>query len=589
MGTPADLQSEWARLVIGGLVCAGVRHVVISPGSRSTPFVVAALQRDDVDAIAAFDERSAAHFALGQARATGRPSLLICTSGSAPANYFPAVVEAYEAGVPLVVLSADRPPELHGCGANQTTDQIQLYGSHVRFFANLGEPRGDDASLRSLHETLRQAVHAATDTIAGPVHLNAQARKPLEPQVATDRESAAVHQRVTTLLDTAAAVETPSPKMASDVDLVVASALDLAERPLILCGPGPIDQGTASASLASLAEHAGAVVLAEAGSQFRFGAAGAAALGAFDTVWATEAGRAALNPDVVLQLGQTPISSAWGMVKDTVARRIVVHGAEWVDASPSATTFARTDVASLVRRLAARDYARDRRDPSFAPRAGSLDRTAWGVATQLLDSAGDALSEPAAALALVDAMPDDAALVLGNSLPVRDVDRWVAPSTKPLRVFVQRGVSGIDGLISAAAGTASQESGPTALLVGDISFLHDLNGLALAAASDTPLVVVVVNNGGGRIFEQLPIAGQGNERWLPYFTTPQQADLRGAALLYGCAFEAVSTVSALRSALPQALRQPGCTVIEARVPPHSAKELGDELRRRVAEALAGAS
>ncbi|MEM7135053.1 MAG: 2-succinyl-5-enolpyruvyl-6-hydroxy-3-cyclohexene-1-carboxylic-acid synthase [Myxococcota bacterium] len=589
MGTPADLQSEWARLVIGGLVCAGVRHVVISPGSRSTPFVVAALQRDDIDAVAAFDERSAAHFALGQARATGRPSLLICTSGSAPANYFPAVVEAYEAGVPLLVLSADRPPELHGCGANQTTDQIQLYGSHVRFFANLGEPRGDDASLRALHETLRRAVHAATDTMAGPVHLNAQARKPLEPQVATDPESAAVHARVTALLDAAVAIETPSARTDSRVDGVVASALDSAARPLILCGPGPLDQSAASASLALLADRVGAVVLAEAGSQFRFGEAGAIALGAFDTIWATDEGREALNPDFVLQLGQNPISSAWGLTQGTVAQRVVVHGTEWTDAPPSATTFAATDVASLVTRLATHDYARDGRDPSFVPRARSLDRKAWDISTQLLTDVGDPLSEPAAALALVDALPEGAALVLGNSLPVRDVDRWVPPSNKSLRVVVQRGVSGIDGLVSAAAGAASQQSGPTALLVGDISFLHDLNGLALAALSDTPLVVVVINNGGGRIFEQLPIAGQGDGRWLPYFTTPQQVDLRGAAILYGCAFEAVSTVSLLQTALAEALSRPGCSVIEAKVPPESAKELGDELRRRVAQSLGGAA
>ena len=181
MGTAAERQTEWARLVIESLVQAGVRDAVISPGSRSTPFVIAALQQTKLRCASALDERSGAHYALGQARSTLRPTLLLCTSGSAPANYFPAVVEASEAGVPLIVLSADRPPELHHCGANQTTDQTQLYGRHVRFFAQLGEPRDDLLSLRSVRRLMARAMAEATGVKPGPVHVNAQARKPLEP------------------------------------------------------------------------------------------------------------------------------------------------------------------------------------------------------------------------------------------------------------------------------------------------------------------------------------------------------------------------------------------------------------------------
>ncbi|TFH29549.1 MAG: 2-succinyl-5-enolpyruvyl-6-hydroxy-3-cyclohexene-1-carboxylate synthase, partial [Myxococcales bacterium] len=154
MGTGAELQTEWARLVIDSFVQAGVRDAIISPGSRSTPFAIAALEHEGLECTSALDERSAAHYALGQARTTLRPSLVLCTSGSAPANYFPAVVEASEAGLPLIVLSADRPPELHRCGANQTTDQVGLYGNKARFFANLGEPRDDELSLRAARRTI---------------------------------------------------------------------------------------------------------------------------------------------------------------------------------------------------------------------------------------------------------------------------------------------------------------------------------------------------------------------------------------------------------------------------------------------------
>ena len=184
MGTAAEIQTQWARLVIDSFVQAGVGDAIISPGSRSTPFATAALEHEELQCTSALDERSGAHYALGQARVTLRPSLLLCTSGSAPANYFPAIIEASEAGVPLIVLSADRPPELHRCGANQTTDQIGLYGPKVRFFANLGEPRDDTLSLRAARRTVAQAVSEALGVKPGPVHINAQARKPLEPMPA---------------------------------------------------------------------------------------------------------------------------------------------------------------------------------------------------------------------------------------------------------------------------------------------------------------------------------------------------------------------------------------------------------------------
>lgn len=582
MGTAADLQTEWARLVIESLVQAGVRDAVVSPGSRSTPFVIAALEHDGLRCVRALDERSGAHYALGQARATGRPSLVLCTSGSAPANYFPAVVEANEAGVPLVVLSADRPPELLSCGANQTTDQIRMYGSHLRSFANLGEPRGDEPSLRAAKRFVAQAVAAALGPKPGPVHLNAQARKPLEPVASTELEATEVHARVDAILGEPLTQLHRADAIDGSIVERVVCAIDAATRPVILCGPADVRQGVASDAIARLAERAGALVMAEAASQFRFGSAAATVLGAFDTIWSASAGRAQLAPDFVLQLGANPVSEGWEQLSaDQPLRRVVVHPWAWADPSSSAEAIIHCDVGAFVENLAQREYDVRKRDADFARRFRATEHAVWETASAIVEGAGDALTEAAVGPAVIDASPDGSALVLGNSLPIRDVDRWVPPRDKHLRVFTQRGVSGIDGLVSATAGVASCEQSATTLLVGDVSFLHDVNGLELASHASRPLVVVVINNGGGRIFEQLPIARQGKEAWLRYFTTPHQANLAGAASVYGCRFHATTTVTELGHALEAGYGYEGCTVIEATVPPRSALEQTELLASRI--------
>ena len=312
MGTAADLQTQWARLVIDSFVRAGVGDAIISPGSRSTPFVIAALEHEGLECASALDERSGAYYALGQARSTLRPSLLLCTSGSAPANYFPAVVEASEAGVPLIVLSADRPPELRRCGANQTTDQIGLYGNKVRFFADLGEPRDDVLSLRAARRTVAQAVSEALGVKPGPVHINAQARKPLEPMPANAELQARIDAILSEPLTKLVRARPLDPKLVEHVPALVvdsvSEALDSAARPVILCGPADVRNAMFVDSLNELAERSGAVVLAEASSQFRCWS-GSRALGAFDTIWRTDSGRSMCLPDFVLQLGATPVSN----------------------------------------------------------------------------------------------------------------------------------------------------------------------------------------------------------------------------------------------------------------------------------------
>jgi 2-succinyl-5-enolpyruvyl-6-hydroxy-3-cyclohexene-1-carboxylate synthase len=585
MGTRADLQSEWARLVVHSLVRAGVRQAVISPGSRSTPFVIAALEEPELECISALDERAAAHFALGQARASGRPSLALCTSGSAPANYFPAVIEASEAGLPLVVLSADRPPELLHSGANQTTDQFELFGRHVRFFAQLGEPRADDHSLRAAKRVATRAVFEALGLHPGPVHLNAQARKPLEPTTVLEGD-AVWHPRIEAISEEPLRAISAGARLDDAVVQAVTRLLDQARRPLVLCGPTQTWQAASLGALRTLVDRGALAVASEAAGQARFGEGADVVIGGFDTLWRTRTGREALCPDVVLQLGANPTSKGWEeLCAFKPVRRVVVHPWAWVDPIANAELVVRAPLPDFVRALSEAPLDAGARDAGFTDELRRAESMVWEVARRLLDEAGDSLTEGGVARTVGDTAPGDSALVLGNSLPIRNFDTWVPPRERPLRIFSQRGVSGIDGVVSGAAGIASCDSSATTVLVGDVSFLHDLNGLQLAAQVPVPMVVVVVNNRGGRIFEQLPIAREGTPAWLPYFTTPHEASIEGAASIYGCAFESTRSVRELRAALGAAYSRGGCTVIEAVVPPQGSAAQNAKLWSEVEQAL----
>ena len=585
MGTAADLQTEWARLVVHSLVQAGVCDAVISPGSRSTPFTLAALEQAGLRCVSAIDERSAAHFALGQARATGRPSLILCTSGSAPANYFPAIIEASEAGVPLVVLSADRPAELLHCGANQTTEQVGLYGRHVRFFGQLGEPRDDELSLRAAKRLATRAVFESLAARRGPVHINAQARKPLEPSSASSAE-AGVHARVDAILTEPLSAVSAGRHVDEDAVRHLVQAFGEAARPMILCGPASLQEAVTLGALQVLAKRAEAVIAAEASSQLRCGAGADTVVGAFDTIWRTKTGRSAFAPDFVLQLGANPTSKAWEQLCGSRRiRRVVAHPWDWVDPDASAELVIQADLQDLVDALGHQSFGTGRELAAFSAGFQRAEQLVWEASDSILADAGDRLGEAAVARELREAAPEQSSLVLGNSLPIRNFDFWVRPGGPSLRVLSQRGVSGIDGIVSAAAGVASCAPNPTAVLVGDVSFLHDLNGLQLASQAKTPLIVVVVNNGGGRIFEQLPIAQQRKEEWLSYFITPHEASIAAAASVYGCGFSRVDTVSGMRAALAAAYQHSACTVIEAVVPPHGSGEQNQALRDRVEQSL----
>lgn len=584
----AAVLGDWARLLLGTLARVGVDHVIISPGSRSTPFAWAALETPGITCHSVIDERSAGFFALGQARITGRPSLLLCTSGSAATHYFPAIVEASQAAVPLLALTADRPFELQAAGAPQTLDQAKLYGDHVRGFFELGHPQNDERALDGLMRLAAQAVQAALGPEPGPVHLNAKARKPLEPapgQALSPGITRRLERGPTRIKRVRAC---PSPE---DVSELVAACVGT-KRGLIVCGPVAPTRAADASALFALARATGYPLFVEAVSQARFRAEpGVPVIGGFEML--SRSGFVdRMAPELILVLGATPVSGELERrLSSESVRYSVITPHAYQDSPGRARSLLFADPFESARVLAEElsrcippEALSERR--ALASEWQRQDDTYFELVERVLSDGDRApFTEPKAVQIAVDALPRGGLLGLGNGLPVREVDAFVRPRDAELTLWCQRGLSGIDGLVSGAIGAASVGSAPSMALIGDVSFLHDLGGLALAREVTSPLALVVVDNDGGRIFENLPVARlfAAHPERARYWLTPGGFALDHAAAVYGVPYTLAEDARSFREALKAALARPGCSLVHARVVPDSNRAVLGELSRLLSE------
>lgn len=596
--TPSNLLTEWARLLLATLRAAGVRDVVISPGARSTPFAWAALEEPALRCRSIIDERSAGFFAVGHARITGAPVLLICTSGSAAANYMPAVVEAAESCTPVLVLTADRGLDLQHAGAPQTIDQTKLYGGFVREHFELGTPDVHPRMLRAVQRLAAQAVLTARSPVPGPVHLNARARKPLEPDPGAGDDAAGLRAAVDALIargPAAAHVPTAAPTL--DAIEATARAVRGARRGLIVCGPALPRDAPAPAAVAALARATGFPVIAEPASQQRFARdiEPSCWIDGFATLIATAAFRDSAEPDLVLQLGRPPTASAWSgyLERWPGAERIVIAPHGWPDPWSGATAVIRSPIGAAIEALVPAVAALDpgdggpaapiaRDSATWLARLVGANDTAWEVTDAAVR---EGFSEGAAVRAVVDALPDGGVLGVGNSLPIREVEMFVRAARRPITVWAQRGANGIDGLVSGAAGAAMAADRPTTLLVGDVSFAHDIGGLAAARGIGVPLAIVVLDNGGGRIFDRLPLADRVAGGRLDVWLTPPAIDLAAAAATFGIPHARAMELDSLDTALRMSATTIGPSVIEVVVPDGGTTEHQLRLLERLDETL----
>lgn len=581
------LLTEWSRLLLGSLARTGVTHVVLSPGSRSTPFAWAALNEPKFLCHSLWDERVAAFFALGQARLSGKPSLLVCTSGTAAANYYPALIEASLSRVPLLVLTADRPFELQHASAPQTIDQIKLFGDSVRAFFELGAPDAAPSALAGVVRSVAHAAHRSHFPEPGAVHLNARARKPLEPVSAEGAEDLALRSTVDQLLSKGPTL-TFGARVVGDVTRLAQACADT-PRGLIMVGPQAANEPDAVGALLRFAEICGYPLLCEGASQLRWlrqPAPGALRIDAFEWLLGSDRLRDSLRPDLILSFGAPPTSGAYAQLLNGAfsGRRFVIgphgfpdpHGLAEELVSASTASAARATSALLERTLVAHSAAR----AEFRAAWSAANTQAWQAVDRELSRKSAPLGEVRAVRSVLDHLPDPCLLMLGNSLPIRNVDAYAPCATRRVRVLSQRGANGIDGLISGAAGAASLTPEATVLLLGDVSFVHDLGGLAAAREAQGPLAIVVIDNGGGRIFEQLPIFAQLEQQpeasrfWL----TPPAVDLAHAAQLFGYRYERVTLETEIAGALERATRQGGPSVLHIVVGASSAREADARVR-----------
>ena len=549
---------RFALTLVDELARAGVTDACLAPGSRSAPLALALAEHPGIGVHVHLDERSAAFFALGAAKRSGRPVVVVCTSGTAAANFHPAVLEADHARVPLLVLTADRPPELRGTGANQATDQLKLYGPAVRWFCEVGVPADDPAAGRYWRSLASRALAEAAGPPAGPVHLNlafADPLVPLDPAPGPGRRLAGepAPGRPGGAPWTAAPAGV---RAAADGDVAaLAEAVRAEARGLLVAGWGA---GLDPAAVDAFAAASGWPVLADPLSGAR---RGPAAVSTYDGLLRAPRFAAGYRPDLVVRVGGAPTSkalTAW--LDETVPQVLVDPAGGWLDPGRSVSLRLTADPSALLAAVAAR---LDGRGPG--PWLGQ-----WLAAERLAREAIDGLleewTEPfegRVARDLVAWMPDGGTLVVGSSMPVRDVDAFARPR-EGLRLLANRGLSGIDGFVATALGVAAAGEEPVAALCGDLTRLHDASSLLGAAGRPRGAVLVVCDNDGGGIFSFLPQARLPAELFEPLFGTPHGLDLAALAAAARVRSRVVEKAADLVPALDAALASGGTQLVVVR-------------------------
>lgn len=557
---PTNANTALASAFAEELARCGVRHAVVSPGSRSTPLAVALWREPGIEVTVALDERSAGFFALGAAQATGLPVALVCTSGTAAANYHPAVAEADLSNVPLIVMTADRPPELRDIGAGQTIDQIKTFGSAVRWFSEVGSHAADDDGLLHFrYSACRAYALAAGDPRPGPVHLNFPLREPLAPRpepggvTATGRLALEGREdRPLTEVATAPAAVT-----ADTLDRVV-SLIDTAERIVILAG-----RQTSTAlrlPLVRLAERCSAPILAEPTSQIRSGPHDLAqVVSAYDAI--AKQSPPELAPDLVIRFGEMPTSKAlrlWLGSLDELTQVVVDPVNAWNEPTRSADMIVRADPEALIHLLETRLEPRVER--GFLDSWSEADRIEAAAIESAIPQTGT--SAAAAHRALARLNREGTIVYTSSSMPIRDQETSLPTSSADLLYLANRGANGIDGLIASGIGAGVAGGRPVTIITGDLGFQHDLGSLALVSEATEPVRIVVLNNGGGAIFSRLPQkAAMEPAEFDALMTTPSGLSIEASAALFDLPYRRVDDLAELPAAF-----EAGTAIIEIPVP-----------------------
>lgn len=556
----------------------GMRNACTSPGSRCTPLVLALTRNERLACHSHIDERCAGFFALGLAKASALPVAITCTSGTAVAELLPAVVEAHEAHVPLIVLSADRPPELREVGAGQTIDQIKIFGGFAKWFFEVGTYEATTENVRWMRALACRAYWTALEGRPGVVHLNFPLREPLVIEEPPPPDSEA---------RTGGKPFVDRPSISSYADAAAPLLRELigsARRGVLIAGRYEREAPLGRAAAAFCAS-AGWPMLADPMSGAR---RGDTAIAHYDALLREPGFVAEHRPDVVVRVGDLPVSKplrTWLASLAGVPQISFDPESAWQDPSSAVSHSLAGEPSATLSLLAATGSMPA--DPDWLADWRSADELAAEAILGVL--ASDGLSEPMVAAELGVLLPEQATLFVASSMPVRDIETFWPARADPPRVLCNRGANGIDGTVSSAFGAvAAERGGPVVLLIGDVALAYDLSGLLAARRLNLKLTIVLLNNDGGGIFDFLPISESPlaltDDRYTRHIATPTGLDFAQAAALYGLTHETVSDVAAFRAALVRGLAAAGSAIIEVR----TERKANVELHRRIWSAVAGA-
>ena len=541
--------------LVKGLGSAGLRDVVICPGSRSGPLAMSFARCEGIKRWVHLDERAAGYFALGMAKGGRGAIAIVTTSGTATANLLPAIVEARLTGVPLIVITADRPPELIDWGANQTIEQTGIYGSHIKWRVDLPVPVSG-VDLMDYASAVGSRAHAtAVGYPSGPVHLNVPLREPLAP-VVVDGKEVELSSRKGILKG----VKPARVLDGWDVGRGLGERVRGVERGIIVCGPQ--DKPGLAEAVSGMAQSLGYPILADPLSQVRFGKHDRShVVDYYDLMLRDDGLWQRLEPELVIRVGAWPTSKSLGMFLSRAkrAKHVLVTENGWPDPNHQAADVVQADPVSFCRGVVSGVG-------EVSEKSGWVDR--WvglsrgvGERVEMYMSGVDELFEGKVFCELLEHLPEDAILFAGNSMPVRDMDMFMASSSKAIRVMGNRGASGIDGVISTALGSGAGAGAPVVAVVGDLSFFHDLTGLMMAKHREINATIIVVNNDGGGIFSFLPQAEYG-DHFEEMYGTPHGLTFGSVAELYGLEYEKVGGWREFGEAVGKGIATRGTSVVE---------------------------
>ncbi|WP_409297080.1 2-succinyl-5-enolpyruvyl-6-hydroxy-3-cyclohexene-1-carboxylic-acid synthase [Peribacillus sp. SCS-26] len=546
--------SAYTGAFVDELARAGVRHVVVSPGSRSTPLAYMLMEHSAIKVHINIDERSAAFYALGIAKASGSTVGLLCTSGTAAANYFPAIVEAKISRIPLLVMTADRPHELRDVGAPQAIDQLHLYGRYVKWFAEMALPEDTAEMINYARIVCARAASAAMASPAGPVHLNFPFREPLIPLLEEKNWFGEGNEAVLELENRN--MQTLPPAVFDQY----AGRLAAAKKGLIVCGP--MDLLEFNDAVIALSEKTGFPILADPLSQLRsVKYVSENIIDTYDTFLRFEEVKTGLKPDLIVRFGAMPVSKALTIfMKEQAGTDMIVvdGGAGFREPTGTARSMIYCDETLFCISLESR----------LEPAGQTEWLTHW---RELRDHARaglhsvrdiEELDEGKLFSLLADMMPDGSSLFVGNSMPVRDLDTFYFSPSTDVRLFCNRGANGIDGVVSSALGVSAIR-GHAVLVIGDLSFFHDMNGLLAAKLLKLNITIIILNNDGGGIFSFLPQASS-ERHFEELFGTPHGMDFEHAVSLYGGTYSSPESWHAFSEQFSQSFNKEGLNVIELR-------------------------